>query len=85
MEIRADAISRAANYSWWDWDAGSTLFFWRWPPEVRSAVRDGTKLFVEWSNMPSYVDAPKWPTESAAKEKLKSKLSKVGSRGYIQA
>ncbi|GFH49897.1 hypothetical protein CTEN210_06373 [Chaetoceros tenuissimus] len=84
MEVGADAVMRAAHSSWWDWDAGSTLFFWRWPPEVRSAVRDGTKLFVDWSHMPSYLDSPRWPTDTAAKEKLKSKLSKVRDRGYIQ-
>jgi len=27
MEVGRDAIERAANSSWWDWDAGSTLFF----------------------------------------------------------
>ncbi len=46
MEVGADAVMRAAHSSWWDWDAGSTLFFWRWPPEIRSAVRDGTKCLL---------------------------------------
>jgi hypothetical protein len=32
---------------WWDWTAGSTLFFWRWNgSEQVQASRDGMKIFV---------------------------------------
>lgn len=30
LEVGKDALIRAANSSWWDWSAGSTLFFWSW-------------------------------------------------------
>ena len=26
-----EAICRAEGCSWWDWDVGSSIFFWRWP------------------------------------------------------
>ena len=29
IEVGSDAVARAANSTWWDWSAGSTLFFWR--------------------------------------------------------
>jgi hypothetical protein len=35
-EILADglkACEKADGASWWDWDAGSALLFWRWPPD----------------------------------------------------
>ena len=28
-EVGRDAIHRASNASWWEWDNGSTLFYWR--------------------------------------------------------
>ena len=31
LEVGKDAVSRAANSTWWSWEAGSTLFYWRWP------------------------------------------------------
>ena len=29
LEVGRDATARAVDSSWWSWDAGSTLFFWR--------------------------------------------------------
>ena len=54
-EVGRDAIARAANSTWWDWDAGSTLYFWRWPKRVQQAVRDGTKLYIICSKLPRYM------------------------------
>ena len=54
LEVGRDAVGRAANASWWNWDIGSTLFFWRWPKWSKHDVRDGIKLFVDWSRMPNY-------------------------------
>ena len=47
LKVGQDAITRAGLVSWWEWDAGSTLFFWRWPSEYKKDVRDGLKVFVE--------------------------------------
>ena len=83
-DVGRDAITRAANSTWSDWDAGSTLYFWRWPKRVQKAVRDGTKLFIIHSKLPRYMKRQKWPKDSDQCEKLKSKLQKVRSRRYIQ-
>ena len=40
--------------SYWDWDGGSSLFFWRWPPKVRKDVRDGTPIWVV-GDLPHYM------------------------------
>jgi hypothetical protein len=32
----------AMEATWWNWDAGSALFFWRWPKAFRKEARDGT-------------------------------------------
>ena len=84
LEVGRDAVGRAAQATWWNWDGGSTLFFWRWPKWSKSSVRDGTKLFVDWSLMPSYWKRQKWPDDEAACNKLKKKLSNVRGKGYVQ-
>ncbi len=50
----ADAISRAHYSSYWSWDSGSSLFFWRWQPEYALEARDGVPAFIYWDNLKSY-------------------------------
>jgi hypothetical protein len=40
----AEAVARAANASWWDWDDGSPAFHWRWPEEYQDWIRDGLPI-----------------------------------------
>jgi hypothetical protein len=54
LEVGLEAITRAANSTWWSWEDGSTLFFWRWPPHLKVNVRNGTPLFVDWDLLLSY-------------------------------
>ena len=84
LEIGMDAVGRAANATWWNWDAGSTLFFWRWPRWSKKAVRDGISLFVDWKRMPSFWKRQQWPTEPHAIAKLKKKLANVRAKKYVQ-
>jgi hypothetical protein len=84
LEIGRDAVGRAANASWWNWDAGSTLFFWRWPKWSKKSVRDGITLFVDWKRMPSFWKRQQWPTEPNSIAKLKKKLANVRAKKYIQ-
>ena len=84
LEVGRDAVGRAANSSWWNWDAGSTLYFWRWPKWTKKAVRDGVELFIDWTNMPKYWKKQQWPDEDHAIKKLKSKLANVRMKKYVQ-
>ena len=84
LEVGRDAVRRAAWSSWWNWDLGSTLYFWRWPSSVRQSIRDGTKLFVNWDLMPSYKKKPSWPKDERQREKMEGKLRKVREREYIK-
>ena len=84
LEAGRDAIGRAANATWWNWDDGSTLFFWRWPRWSRPSVRDGIKLFVDWDKMPSHWKKQQWPKDEASSNKLKKKLSGVRKKHYVQ-
>ncbi|KAL7573484.1 hypothetical protein ACA910_019804 [Epithemia clementina (nom. ined.)] len=41
MEAGLSALSHASQSSWWDWDAGSSPFFWSFPPDWLIEMRDG--------------------------------------------
>jgi hypothetical protein len=84
IEVGRDAISRSSNSTWWSWDSGSTLFYWRWPRRCQKSVRDGTKLFVDWTKMPRYMKRQKWPHDADQRQKLMKKVNKVRGRGYVQ-
>ena len=83
LTVGRDALSRLANSSWWSWDQGSTLFFWRWPARHRKAIRDGTKLFVKRELLPHYFKRQLWPSDQSQRAKMAEKIEKVRSRGYI--
>ena len=83
ITVGKDALTRLANASWWGWDQGSTLFFWRWPARHRKAVRDGTKLFVKKELLPHFFKRQLWPGDDNHRSKMIKKLEKVRSRGYI--
>jgi hypothetical protein len=42
----ADALSHIYKCTWWEWNAGSTLFFWRWHPEFKKETRDGIPIYL---------------------------------------
>jgi hypothetical protein len=44
-EVGMDAIKRASASSFWEWDDGSTVLFWRWPRELQSQMRDGMPVW----------------------------------------
>jgi hypothetical protein len=37
-EAGQDAIWRVAEASWWEWEHGLALFYWRWPPEYQETI-----------------------------------------------
>jgi hypothetical protein len=51
-DIGRDCIERACNADWWEWRAGSTLFFWRWPKYARCLARDGHPVWIT-KNLPT--------------------------------
>jgi hypothetical protein len=84
FEVGLDAIKRATGATFWEWDNGSTLFFWRWPAEYRRAMRDGFEVCFRDSDLPKHWGRQSWPVEAKAKDQLKEKLLKVIKKGYIR-
>lgn len=77
-----DCITRSSNSTFWEWDDGSRLFFWRWGQWWKSA-RDGEVLFHE-------SEPPRWmgrnlPAPSPHYETLlRKKEGKLVHRRYLE-
>ena len=79
-----DAIEQAAWSSFWDWDSGSSLFFWRWPLLSRKEARDGVPIYVA-GKLPRYSESQRWPKDEQQRDAMIAKWNKVIQRGYIRS
>ena len=77
-----EALTRLARASCWEWDAGSSLLFWRWPREIREAARDGFPLFIR-KKLPRWIRKQRLPKEIYMQEKMAIKFKKVMNKGYV--
>ena len=82
LSIGMEGLTRVIRGSWWEWNFGSTLFFWRWPMQIREAARDGYPVFVQ-SELPRYRRKQRPPDKEYMLIKMKEKLRKVTDRKYI--
>jgi hypothetical protein len=79
----AAALRSIAHSTWWEWNLGSTLLFWRWGTALpRQHVRDGIQICVMGK-------LPKAPIQQRAPSHIKapllaSKLDKLLERDYIR-
>ena len=81
--VGREAEWQATQASWWNWDGGSTIYFWRWPCYHRLSVRDGTKAFIHWNKLPMYPKPQQLSKDKVTREQIKAKVNGVRSRGYI--
>ena len=83
--IRAglSALDHASRASWWDWDAGSSPFFWRMPDlGWMTEMRDGVAPM--WIGPPpAYRRRQQVNPNEESKALEKKKLTKVRKRRYI--
>jgi len=84
MGPAADCIQRVAESSWWEWLAGSTLLFWRWPRSHLEWARDGQPHF-QTGELPKFTIPQAKPKTSVEGKKMKEKLDKVRQRRYIES
>jgi hypothetical protein len=83
LENGVEAVERACASSFWDWDGGSSLFFWRWPSRFRKQARDGTSSFIT-GKLPNYKVSQKWPKDPAMKSKMIDKWVHIVDRAYVK-
>jgi hypothetical protein len=84
-DVGMDAIHRASRASFWDWDDGSTLFFWRWPKELHESLRDGMPVWFRKQDLPSYWGRQRWPMKDVERSQLREKIGKVLNRRYVSS
>jgi len=84
LEARRDCLSRTAGASWWDWEQGSRLFFWRWPAESRVWARDGHPVYHQAHLLPNYRTCQPPEHNPEVREQVAKKLSKFRDRGYME-
>ena len=68
--------------SWWNWDGGSTLFFWRWPIQYMSEALYGIKPTYIGDKPRYFVRQPPY-NDPVNRERVKEKVAKVMERGYL--
>jgi hypothetical protein len=79
-----DEIARASAASSWEWDDGSTIFFWRWTREHRKELRDGLRVWFKRSELPAYWGRQRWPEDCTQRQQLE-KILKVFRRRYVSS
>jgi hypothetical protein len=77
------AIKYAMKASWWNWDGGSSIFFWRWPPEFLEEVCFGLPPWFV-SDPPTSKDKQRPYTDPKMERLEKNKIKKVIDRGYVK-
>ena len=75
-------LSQNLASSWWDWDSGSALMFWRWHGrEHQRTARLGVRVYVT-DSLPQYHKAQKAP-DKESRTRVAEKLAKAIERDYI--
>jgi hypothetical protein len=81
-EAGMDCLRRIHAAEWWEWTDGSRPFYWRWPLEYQTIIRDGLPIW-ELSELPKC-----FVPQQAARIRymhlaMKRKLATVRNRRYI--
>ena len=78
----SDAVARAADSAWFDWERESRAFHWRWPEFCQRVIRDGLKVHFA-SAEPKHVKAQKKTKDPTTRAFIMKKLNKVRARQHI--
>ena len=80
--VGRDVIHRCCESTFWEWEGGSRLIFWRWGKSFKKEARDGTPIFVS-GTLPKYIKRQQWPSSVEERRAITKKLHKVQKRGYV--
>jgi hypothetical protein len=83
LDAGCTSIKFAMKASWWDWDGGSGIFFWRWPHEFFEEACFGLPpRFI--ADPPTSKDRQRPYTDPKTEKLERAKIKKVIDRGYIK-
>jgi hypothetical protein len=71
-----------SDASWWNWDEGSQLFFWRWPEFCKDQATDGVPIHFH-QDLKAYLVHQPIERDPKIKKQQVEKLGKVLVRQYI--
>jgi len=77
------ACAKADQCSWWNWDKGSSIFFWRWPPDYQETARIGVMPYFDKAPPTNQDRQPKYQ-DDVIKGMIKVKLLNVIDKCYIE-
>ena len=78
-----DCLRRSRRSTWFEWNDGSRLFFWRWPPDLLKEARDGTPvLHCRWPTRKFKARVPS-DVEPWMSKLVNEKLRKFLQRRYV--
>jgi hypothetical protein len=75
-------LFHCAGANWWEWQKGSTLLFWQWPPQLQQGARDGHPIWIR-DSLPSYRVPQKTERDSVRLEQIKAKLNNIREKRYV--
>jgi hypothetical protein len=81
-EVGRECITRTGAADWWEWRGGSTLFFWRWPPYLKSLVTEGHPSWLK-GELPKFLQPQRGERDKDVGSKVKQKLDNILAKGYI--
>jgi hypothetical protein len=82
MEVGRECLYHASGADWWEWRAGSTLFFWRWPRPLQEVARDGHPVW--WTKPPPTNMCPQFfEKDPIIRAKVTEKLENVRFKRYL--
>lgn len=79
--LGCDILFKHSNCSWWDWETGSSLVFWRWQGINKIIARDGMPPFIA-GQLPHWKRASKVPSKDKF-DLVLEKVSNIVARGYV--
>jgi hypothetical protein len=81
-EVGRECLGRVAGASWWEWSAGSTLFFWRWAPSLRDMALYGHPVWT-LKPLPKFTQPQPRAKDESVCSKVAAKLSNVREKRYV--
>ena len=81
-EAGLEALNRLGGSSFWNWDDGSSIFFWRWPKEIMRECRNGCDIFVKGC-LPRFARKQRMPPDPEDFAKVAAKIKAVRDKRYI--
>ena len=77
-----DTLPRVQADSWWEWEDGSAIFFWRWPLGYLVQPWEGVSSWIKEA-LTGWTRTQRQENDSYVILKVSNKMSKLIIRGYI--